>query len=906
MTHPVPPKTTVVGVASAESRAPRFGGQFLGRLLRQPSTLVAFAWLAIVAICAIFSGWLAPFDPLENNFDPAAMLQGPSAEHWLGTDDNGRDVLSRMIFGARIALLVGIGSVLIAMLIGVPIGLFLGYRGGWSDRIGTRFVDILDALPGLLVAIAVIAILGRGLGALMLAIGLVFAMNFARMSRAITLAERGKLYIDAAKVSGIGEFAILFRQILPNLVGPLVIQGAILTGSAIIIESMLSFLGLGLATTVPSWGGLLGTAAGKLAVHPFLAIPPGIAIVLTVLSFNLVGDGINDALAGDKRKRVKPVKPVRAATSVPLEEAIEHAPAAVPALEIRDLDVVLHGQRDQVALVHDVNLTIGRGEIVGLLGESGSGKSTLARAILGLMQPGIGIASGQILLDGVDIAGLGEKDLRGIRGTRIAAVFQDPMASLSPVHTVGKQIVETIRAHSKASKKEARAEAAQLLTRVGVANAETRLDDYPHQFSGGMAQRVAIAIAIASKPEVIIADEATSALDVTTQAQVLDLLLDLRDEFGLSILFITHGLGVAAEACDRVVVMYRGEVVEDSEVHELFDAPKHGYTERLLAANPALHAPQAAPAPHGAEQVHREVLLREGGSSQSDETSGAPLLSVRDLTLEYGSSGLLGSKPKRVVENVSFDIAQGETLGLVGESGSGKSTTGRAILRLLPVADGSVQFDGTDITSFGRNTPLSYRREVQAVFQDPSMSLNPRQPVSQALTAALAKHGIGSRIERQRLAREAFDQVGLQRAHLDRYPTELSGGQQQRVAIARALVLRPKLVVCDEAVSALDLLTQQQIIELLAELQRETGVSYLFIAHDLGLVRNICDRIAVMRSGRIVELATPDQLFNDPQHPYTKRLLGATPADHPQGREERRRTRIAFAAAHKEGKVPVP
>ncbi len=903
MSTPAPPKTEVLGLASPEKRA-RTGNRFIRTLLRQPSTVLSFAWIAVVLVCAVFAGVLAPYDPLENNFSSDAILLGPTAEHWLGTDDNGRDVLSRLIFGARIALLIGIGSVLVAMLIGVPIGLLLGYRGGWWDRVGTRFVDILDALPGMLVAFAVIAILGRGLGALMLAIGLVFAMNFARMSRAITLAERGKLYIDAAKVSGIREVAILFRQILPNLLGPLVIQGAILTGSAIIIESMLSFLGIGLESSVPSWGGLLGTAAAKLAVQPFLAIPPGIAIVLTVLSFNMIGDGVNDALAGDKRKRVKPVKAKKTRLSAEeIAEAAASAPESRPVLEIRDLDIVLNGAKDRVTLVRGVNLSIARGEIVGLLGESGSGKSTLARAVLGLMQPGIGIASGRILLDGVDIAGLGEKDLRGVRGTRLAAVFQDPMASLSPVHTVGKQIVETIRSHSKMSAKAARAEAARLLGRVGVANAETRLRDYPHQFSGGMAQRVAIAIAIASKPEVIIADEATSALDVTTQAQVLDLLLELRDEMGLSILFITHGLGVAAEACDRVVVMYQGEIVEDSEVHELFDAPAHPYTERLLAANPALHGAQTAPVPEEPDQVHWERRLRAGAVL---EAPGDPLLSVRELALEYGSAGGFGAKPKRVVEGVSFDIAAGETLGLVGESGSGKSTTGRAILRLLPIADGTVEFEGVDIASFGRHTPLGYRRQVQAVFQDPSMSLNPRQAVQGSLTAALARHGIGDRAEREHLAEEAFLQVGLTTDHLRRYPAELSGGQQQRVAIARALVLRPKLVVCDEAVSALDLLTQQQIIELLAQLQEETGMSYLFIAHDLGLVRNICDRIAVMRSGQLVELAETEQLFHDPQHPYTKRLLGATPADHPEGREERRRVRAAYAKAHARGQVPVP
>lgn len=591
MTSPTPPKTELVRV-STRTPSTSSGRKFAGRLFRQPATILSLIWLLIVLACALFADVLAPYDPLENNFVAELILQGPSAEHWLGTDDNGRDVLSRMIYGAQIALMVGFGSVLVAMLIGVPIGLFLGYRGGWSDRIGTRFVDIIDAMPGMLVAFAVIAILGRGLPSLMLAIGLIFCMNFARMSRAITMTERGKLYIDAAKVSGIGEIAILFRQILPNLMGPLVIQGAILTGSAIIIESMLSFLGIGLQSAVPSWGGLLGTAAAKLAVQPFLAIPPGIAIVLTVLSFNMLGDGINDALAGEKRKRVKPVKPAkqpsrRAGTPAALAAQPPAAqPPAEQLLDVRGLTVTLNGPAGATPLVRDVTLSIGRGEIVGLLGESGSGKSMLARAILGLLPAGIGISSGQILLDGRDIAGLGERELRDVRGVRLAAVFQDPMASLSPVHTIGKQLTEPLRVHFKMDRRRARERAAELLTRVGVVNAESRLDDYPHQFSGGMAQRVAIAIALASAPDIIIADEATSALDVTTQAQVLDLLLDLRAEFGLSILLITHGLGVAAEACDRVAVMYAGEIVEVSDVAALFDRPRHPYTAALLAANP--------------------------------------------------------------------------------------------------------------------------------------------------------------------------------------------------------------------------------------------------------------------------------------------------------------------------------
>ncbi|MCR2784616.1 MULTISPECIES: dipeptide/oligopeptide/nickel ABC transporter permease/ATP-binding protein [unclassified Microbacterium] len=608
-------------------------GRTLRRIARQPLTVIALSWLLIVVAAAVFAPLLAPYDPLHNDFDD--MLSGPTAEHWLGTDENGRDVLSRILYGARIALLVGFGAVIIAMLIGVPIGLLLGFRGGWTDRIGTRFVDVFDALPGILVAFAVIAILGRGLLPLLLAIGLMFCMNFARMARAITLAERHKLYVDAARVSGLRESAILFKQVLPNLTAPLIVQAAIMTGTAIIIESALSFLGIGLESSTPSWGGLLGVAAAKLALQPFLAIPPGVAIVLTVLAFNTLGDGLNDALGVGRRKPFRRSK--RTSDSV-ARTALRQAPAAggiaaaeaggftgvpiamgVPAgidpspvtrdeatvdhrpadpeniLEVRNLTIELQTtEKGNVDLVSDVSLSIRRGEIVGMIGESGSGKSTFARAVLGLLAPGIGVSAGSILLDGEDVVGKTEKQLRGVRGSTIAAVFQDPMAALSPVHTIGKQLAEPLRAHFGMSRSQARTRSIELLDRVGVKDAQTRLGHYPHQFSGGMAQRVAIAMALASRPALMIADEATSALDVTTQAQVLDLLLDLRDEYGMAILLITHDMGVVAEACDRAAVMYRGELVEVTETAAaLFDAPQHPYTTSLLAARERTPRPTA-------------------------------------------------------------------------------------------------------------------------------------------------------------------------------------------------------------------------------------------------------------------------------------------------------------------------
>lgn len=602
------------------------------RMRHQPTAVVAFAFIVLLAVVAITAPLLAPYDPTQTHYDN--VLEGPSAQFWFGTDDLGRDIFSQLLYGTRVALVVAAGSVLIAMLIGVPIGLLLGYRGGWSDRIGTRFVDIADALPGMLVALAVIAILGQGLWTLVLAIGLIFCMNFARLTRAVTLAERNKLYVEAATVAGLRSTAILFRQVLPNLVGALIIQAAVFLGSAIMLESALSFLGLGLPSGTPSWGAMLSLAIEQQQVHPFLSFPPGIAIVLTVLAFNLFGDGLNDALTAG-RGRARKAKPLAATTDpkgaasaptaaavlsqsadvpvgaldpglaapdapAPFSDEAEAAPHSDPAgdeavagsvLEVRGLTVDLQrpdGRRDP--LIEDIHFAIRRGEVVGLLGESGSGKSIFAKATLGLLPPATRLAAGSIRLNGEELAFRTERQLRSVRGTGIGAVFQDPLTAFSPVHTVGSQLIEPLQIHKGLSKRAARRRAIELLERVGVTNAAARLDHYPHQFSGGLAQRAAIAMALAAEPKLLIADEATSALDVTTQSQVLDLLLDLRDEYDMGILLITHDLGVVAETCDRAAVMYAGQIVETGGVRELFERPRHPYTAALLAANPSTEA----------------------------------------------------------------------------------------------------------------------------------------------------------------------------------------------------------------------------------------------------------------------------------------------------------------------------
>ncbi|WP_062516283.1 dipeptide/oligopeptide/nickel ABC transporter permease/ATP-binding protein [Demequina gelatinilytica] len=616
--------STVGPAASSTPTAKQAAGprQAWRRLRHQPVTLAAIIMVALIGLVAAFAPVLAPYAPDDTDF--TQVLSGPTADHLLGTDELGHDILSQLIFAARTALVVAGGSVLVAMLIGVPFGLVLGYKGGWYDRLGSRVMDLADAFPGIMVGFVVIAILGRGVWILIFAIGLIFSMNFGRMVRAITLAERKKLYVESAHVTGLRNRQIIFGQVLPNLAGPLAVQAAVFLGNAIKVEAALSFLALGLPDDQPSWGGMLRTAAEHQVDHPLMALPPGIAIVLTVLAFNLLGDGINDALSGARstrkvRKAARKAARLQAPTLAEVEQARRDAEAregtpearddaaiAVafpfatrealattsahpdPVLSVRGVSIVADRPDGEVVpLVSDVSLTVGRGEVMGLLGESGSGKSMLAKSILGLLPAGVRVDRGSVELAGDELVGRGDREMREIRGRRLGAVFQNPQANLSPVHTVGHQLVDPLRIHHGMSKAAARDRAAELLDMVGVKDATTRLGQYPYQFSGGMAQRVAIAIALAGEPDVLILDEATSALDVTTQSQVLDLVLDLRERLGMAVVNITHDLGVAAESCDRVAILYHGELLEVNDVFSLFESPHHPYTAALLAAHPA-------------------------------------------------------------------------------------------------------------------------------------------------------------------------------------------------------------------------------------------------------------------------------------------------------------------------------
>jgi peptide/nickel transport system ATP-binding protein len=625
-----------------------------------------------------------------------------------------------------------------------------------------------------------------------------------------------------------------------------------------------------------------------------------------------------------------------AAAAVPDNPAAAQPATGPGLLQVEDLHVHFETSRGTVRAVEGVSYTIRPGEIVALVGESGCGKSVSALSIMRLLaKPAGRIVRGRILFEGRDLLQLPEHDMRAIRGRSISMIFQEPMTSLNPVLSIGTQLMEPLQIHLGMSDAEARARAIELLRLVGITDGERRLDQYPHQFSGGMRQRVMIAIGLACNPKLIIADEPTTALDVTIQAQILELMKDLSRRLNIALLVITHNLGIVARYADRVNVMYAARIVEEGTAEQIFGAPRHPYTIGLLRSVPRLDrardqkletieglppnlldppntcrfAPRCAyriaicdidpplfgtDAPEHRSACHRAqelpTLSKEyqkavvGTSAQRESGGETALLSVRGLTKHFevrgrGLSG--GTAVVRAAEKVSFDIPRGQTLGLVGESGCGKTTVGRLILRLEEATAGEILFGGRDIVKASGAEMKSLRPQIQVIFQDPFSSLNPRMTVGQIIAEPMQVHRIADRKRARERAAELLEQVGLYPYMAERYPHQLSGGQRQRVGIARALGLNPSFIVCDEPVSALDVSIQGQIINLLEELQERLGLTYLFIAHDLAVVRHISHRVVVMYLGRVMEVADREDLYGEPLHPYTRALLDAAPVPDP-------------------------
>ncbi|MCW4115470.1 ABC transporter ATP-binding protein [Aurantimonas sp. MSK8Z-1] len=565
-------------------------------------------------------------------------------------------------------------------------------------------------------------------------------------------------------------------------------------------------------------------------------------------------------------------------------------------LALDGLRVEFPSRRGDVVAAKNITLELNAGEILGVVGESGAGKSTIGNAAMGLLERPGRVAGGTVTLEGRRIDNLPPEAMRQLRGARIAMIFQDPLTSLDPLRTIAEQLVTTIRTHLPVGEAEARRRALHLMEQVGIPDPAVRIDHYPHQFSGGMRQRVVIALALCAEPQVIIADEPTTALDVSIQAQILDLLRRLVKDSGAGMIIITHDMGVIAEVADRVAVMYRGDVVETGPTAKILGDPDHAYTRSLISAVPrpdvkldrfplVEHIESAGP--------RRDLDLKTHwlGQRRDYQEVDGPLLAVEGLQMLFRTGSLFGGgrHEVRAVDGVSFDIRKGETFGLVGESGSGKSTIARLITGIYRPTGGAIRFAGTDFTTLRSRTALNrHRRQMQMIFQDPYSSVNPRMIVRDIVAEPIRFHKLaGSEAETRRIVADLLDHVGLGARAALKYPHEFSGGQRQRISIARALATRPRFLICDEPTSALDVSIQAQVLNLLKDLQDELGLTMLFISHDLPVIRQMCDRVAVMRRGQIMEIAETEALFERPQHEYTRHLLDLMPKMVKAGDERR-------------------
>ncbi len=961
--------TTIPETGDRPDELPERRPGFWVRFLHQRWAIAGVIFLLIVIVAAIFAPLVAPHPPDAQDIN--AINAGPSLSHWFGTDDLGRDILSRLIWGARISLRAAFEIVGLAAVIAIPLGLIAGFFRGAVDSVIMRAMDALFSFPPLILALTVAALLGADINDAAIAIAIVFVPSFVRLLRGEVIAVREEAYIESARSLGATSNRLIGRHVLPNVASPIIIQLALALGFALLTEAGLSFLGIGEQPPTPSWGGMLQEGFQFINSAPWAVIFPGVAIMLTVLAFNLVADGLRDALgrerpAGSGLVGAERSKTRRGTTRTGADgKAQMETPTPAPEdalLQVDGLRIEFLTRKEWLPVMEDANFAVRRGKTLGLVGESGSGKTVSALAVMGLLPAKVSRVAGSIRFGQQELTTISAAELRKLRGNDIAMIFQEPMTSLNPAFSVGNQIAEQVRTHLGVTRAVAWKIAVEMLDRVEIPRAALRAEDYPHAFSGGMRQRVMIAMALSCSPKLLIADEPTTALDVTTQAQIVELLQTLQREEDMAMIFVTHDLGVIADVADDVAVMYAGQIVEQRTGGELFARPRHPYTEALLHSIPQLtprgeplHAipgmvprPDQFPAgcrfaprcsyaqeactvapvpmrdnslgedstsgPVGdapdsstlARCLRQDELVLSGPPTELEDASSpkatnvtvpsseveAPALVVTNLVKDFPlRSGVLRriTGTVRAVDKVSLRIGAGTTLGLVGESGSGKSTLARLVLRLIDPTEGTIEVDGKDITSLRGPALRQHRETMQAVFQDPYSSLDPKQSIADIVGEPLAIHTSMSRAEREQRVVQLLAQVGLGSHVLSRQPHEFSGGQRQRIAIARALALEPRLLVCDEPISALDVSTQSQVINLLTDLQDELGVAYLFIAHDLSVVRHLSDRITVMYLGQIVEEGDADEVYERPTHPYTAALLSSIPVPDPARQHERKR-----------------
>ena len=809
-------------------------------------------------------GWML-WPPVPYRYDtvvhdlPTPAPSPPSRQNWLGTDDQARDVAARLIYGFRISVLFGLVLTLASSVVGIAAGAVQGYFGGWLDLVFQRFIEMWSGLPTLYLLIILASVVTPSFWWLLGFMLLFSWMALVGVVRAEFLRARNLDYVKAARALGVGNPRIIARHVLPNAMVAALTFLPFVTSGAVVTLTALDFLGFGLPPGSASLGELL--KQGKDNLHaPWLGFTAFlvIAVMLSLLVF--IGEGVRDAF--DPRKTFAPeaagrAEPAAAPAGTDGAAGAEPAPtpgADAPLLAIRDLAVRFGSGPGAVEAVDGVSLAVHRGETVALVGESGSGKSATALSVLQLLPyPAASHPRGSIRFQGTELVDADPRTLQRIRGDRIAMIFQEPMTSLNPLHTIERQIGETLKLHKGLDGPGAAARTLELLRLAGIPEPERRLGAYPHELSGGQRQRVMIAMALANEPDLLIADEPTTALDVTVQAQLLALLADLRQRLGMAILFITHEMGIVRKLADRLCVMQQGRIVEAGVAADVLERPRHPYTRHLLAATPK-------------------------GAPELGDAASAPVLACEDLKVWYPvKAGVLRRTVDhvRAVDGVSVEIREGRTVGVVGESGSGKTTLGMALLRLA-ASEGAVRYDGRDVRGLRSAALRPLRRDMQVVFQDPYGSLNPRLSAAQIIEEGLVVHGLGrTPEERDRLIVEALKEVELEPEARHRYPHEFSGGQRQRVAIARAMVLKPRCVVLDEPTSALDVSVQAQIVDLLRRLQQQHRCAYLFISHDLKVVRAMSHHVLVLHEGVVVEQGPTEAIFERPGHDYTRELVAA-------------------------------
>ena len=901
-------------------------------LRRDFNFILGICLVALVFLPVLVGFVWTPYEP--GAMDITAKSMPPSLSHWFGTDYFGRDVFSRVMEGAKMTFLVGAASIAIGAGIGIFVGALTGYFGGPLDELLMRVNDGLASFPSVLLALVLVSVFGSGKYMIIVALGIVFIPSFARVARSEFIAQKERDYVKNAKLMGAGPLRIMFVHILPNTRGILLSAITIGFNNAVLAEAGLSYLGIGTQPTDVSLGRMLAEAQGYLMKAPWFALAPGLTIVLTVLGFSLISEALGKTGAvrkavkkskGKKSKTVNATEAYNAQKDAGIisqetephtdngrpENRPENRPESRPDVEawieesgvgeektISADEVLLRAEQMTVAfhedgawdeVVKDANFAIRKGEILGVVGESGSGKSMTALAIMGLLKEHGRITEGKLFFDGRELTALSPEEYRELRGCEMSMVFQEPMTSLNPVFTVGKQLEEMLKLHPefvceetevtadssgkdetvceekpaaleqetvgrtrKEQKSIYRQRVLQALRDAGLKEPEQLYGKYPHELSGGMRQRVMIAMALILHPKLLIADEPTTALDVTIQAKILKLLKEINRKYGISILFISHDLNIIRKMCDRVVVMCKGEVVEQGSVEQIFEAPQKDYTKKLLhaALGELDDAKQKEPSDAGVKSGH--IIELEAVNVFYKE---------KRKTQTLNKSLFAPAGRKHAVKDVTLHVREGEILGIVGESGSGKSSLAKAIVGLQAQVEGEIRL--------GTGTP-------QMVFQDPYGSLNPSKRIGWLLEEPLRLACPEmSQEEREKRVDEIMTKVDLPLRYKKRFPSELSGGQRQRVAIALALVLKRKLIVLDEPVSALDVTVQEQILELLLRLRREEGLSYIFISHDMQVIRRVCDYVCVMYQGEIVENAKTEQIFEAPQHAYTKKLIEA-------------------------------